>query len=319
MAKRGRKPRTPDPNAGPVAEFAARLWELKQRAGDPSFETMSTRLGAVACKSSLSAAARGRELPSWETTWEFVRCLAVGVLERDAEEVLVEWRAHWERARARVDGLGEGGGGTAPVLEAGAGALRVPDPRAVGRAGPARTTLAPEAPPTRWWPRWAPRRTTWALRAGALLGIEITTTTFPGAGVGGPCLETTVANPLSTTRRLVPGDDSELRRDVNYPDGTTVRRGEEFVKIWELANTGSVFWRHRYLQRLGPDDPQACHAPRRVPIPPTAPGETALVSVPMRAPQSLGHSLTEWKMTDADGNFFLPDGLPVHVYVIVVP
>ncbi|WP_422646807.1 NBR1-Ig-like domain-containing protein [Actinoalloteichus caeruleus] len=319
MAKRGRKPRTPDPNAGPVAEFAARLWELKQRAGDPSFEAMSGRLGAVACKSSLSAAARGRELPSWETTWEFVRCLAVGVLERDAEEVLTEWRGRWERARARLDGLDEEPACEPPVL--GAAALRVPDRRATGQAVPARTAVPQEAPspPTRWLPSWAPRRTTWALRAGALLGIEITTTTFPSAGAGAPGLEAVVRDPLSTTRRLVPGDDSELRRDVNYPDGTTVHRGEDFVKIWELANTGSVFWRHRYLQRLGPDDPDSCQAPRRVPIPPTAPGETALVSVPMRAPWSLGHSLTEWKMTDADGNFFLPDGLPVHVYVIVVP
>ncbi|MFC5828158.1 NBR1-Ig-like domain-containing protein [Nonomuraea insulae] len=97
-ARRGRKPIRPDPESGPVALFAHRLWELKEQAGDPSFADMASRLGAAASKSSLAAAARGSALPSWETTWEFVRVLAVERLGRDPEEVRVEWRAYWEQA-----------------------------------------------------------------------------------------------------------------------------------------------------------------------------------------------------------------------------
>ncbi|QFU86254.1 NBR1-Ig-like domain-containing protein [Amycolatopsis sp. YIM 10] len=97
--RRGRVAKGPDPAAGPVAEFAYRLWELKRAAGDPSYDRMRDELGALASKSALSAAARGTRLPSWDTTWEFVRVLAVGVLGEDAERVRHEWRGRWERAQ----------------------------------------------------------------------------------------------------------------------------------------------------------------------------------------------------------------------------
>ncbi|TDE45319.1 hypothetical protein E1295_24470, partial [Nonomuraea mesophila] len=99
-SRRGRRAIRPDPGAGPVALLAHRLWELKSKAGDPSFADMATRLGAAASKSSLAAAARGSTLPSWETTWEFVRVLAVDRLGGDPEQVRREWRGLWEQAQA---------------------------------------------------------------------------------------------------------------------------------------------------------------------------------------------------------------------------
>ncbi|MBN6034577.1 NBR1-Ig-like domain-containing protein [Amycolatopsis sp. 195334CR] len=98
-ARRGRVAKGPDPAAGPVPEFAHGLWELKRAAGDPSYDRMRDELGALASKSALSAAARGDRLPSWETAWEFVRVLAVGVLGEDVERVRHEWRGRWERAQ----------------------------------------------------------------------------------------------------------------------------------------------------------------------------------------------------------------------------
>ncbi|MEU6153309.1 peptidase inhibitor family I36 protein [Actinosynnema sp. NPDC047251] len=88
--------------AGPAAVFARRLWELKQRAGDPSYDSMRKDHGALASKSALSAAARGAQLPSWETTWEFVRSLAVGVLGQDEQRVHATWRQRWDQAAAAV-------------------------------------------------------------------------------------------------------------------------------------------------------------------------------------------------------------------------
>jgi hypothetical protein len=98
--RRGRRPARPGADSGPVGAFAERLWRLRREAGDPSYEEMSGRLGAAASKSSLAAAAQGRSLPSWETTWEFVRVLAVDRLGRDPVETEKEWREHWSRARA---------------------------------------------------------------------------------------------------------------------------------------------------------------------------------------------------------------------------
>ena len=92
--RRGRRPARPGPDSGPVGAFADRLWQLRREAGDPSYEEMSGRLGAAASKSSLAAAAQGRSLPSWETTWEFVRVLAVDRLGRDPAETELEWREH---------------------------------------------------------------------------------------------------------------------------------------------------------------------------------------------------------------------------------
>lgn len=98
--KRGRKQLRPDPATGPVAAFAHRLCELKEAAGDPSYDRMRGDFGAAASKSALSSAARGQDLPSWETTWEFVRSLAVGVLGEDAGATRREWSRRWEQARA---------------------------------------------------------------------------------------------------------------------------------------------------------------------------------------------------------------------------
>lgn len=97
--KRGRKAQPPDPDDGPLAEFAHQLWCLKQRAGDPSFAVMREELGAAASRSALAAAARGAALPSWETTWEFVRVLAVGKLGTDPAEAEREWFQRWTAAR----------------------------------------------------------------------------------------------------------------------------------------------------------------------------------------------------------------------------
>ncbi|MBE8518503.1 transcriptional regulator [Amycolatopsis sp. H6(2020)] len=99
VRKRGRRAHRPDPDEGPVAGFAHALLVLKETAGDPSYDRMRTEFGAVASKSALAAAARGLQLPSWETTWEFVRPLAVTVLDRDEDETRREWRARWTAAQ----------------------------------------------------------------------------------------------------------------------------------------------------------------------------------------------------------------------------
>lgn len=108
LRKRGRRARRPDPADGPCAAFAHALLVLKETAGDPSYDRMRAEYGAMASKSALSAAARGDVLPSWETTWEFVRSLAVTANGDDEEEARRAWRARWDAVRvgpAKEDGV----------------------------------------------------------------------------------------------------------------------------------------------------------------------------------------------------------------------
>ncbi|MBP2327216.1 hypothetical protein JOF56_007601 [Kibdelosporangium banguiense] len=99
-ARRGRRHIVPDAASGPVARFACELLALKQSAGNPSYDQMRLELGAAASKSTLSAATRGRVLPSWAVTWEFVRSLAVTRLGHDVDVVRNEWQLRWETAKA---------------------------------------------------------------------------------------------------------------------------------------------------------------------------------------------------------------------------
>jgi hypothetical protein len=129
---------------GPVSAFAGRLWRLKQEAGDPSYEEMSVRLGAAASRSSLAAAAKGRSLPSWETTWEFVRVLAVDRLGRDPRVTEREWREHW--LQARVAGLAAAD--TAPGVGPAGAAAGPPAIATRTAASPPAAEPGPSAAPT---------------------------------------------------------------------------------------------------------------------------------------------------------------------------
>ncbi len=97
----GRVAKAPAGN-DPAAVLARQLWELKQCAGNRSYDVMCCAHGALASKSALSEAARGVRLPSWNTTWEFVRALAVGVLDQEEHQVCALWRPRWEQAAAAV-------------------------------------------------------------------------------------------------------------------------------------------------------------------------------------------------------------------------
>jgi hypothetical protein len=218
-SRRGRKAIRPDPESGPVALLAHRLWELKERAGDPSFADMASRLGAAASKSSLAAAARGSALPTWETTWEFVRVLAVDRLGQDAEEARREWRAHWEEAAG------------------GAGRTGAEDPPAE-RAEPARRR-SPAGKP--------------AVIAATAIGAAAA-----GAALFAWLVPLAAEDDRLPPRQAVsPHDDSLFEGDITYPDGTVVEKGTEFTKVWRIRNTGTVPWQGRYLTRLNDTPCQA--------------------------------------------------------------
>ncbi|MEV6159385.1 NBR1-Ig-like domain-containing protein [Nonomuraea sp. NPDC052129] len=280
----GRKPVRLDPAAGPVAALAHRLWELKAEAGDPSYAEMSTRMGAAASKSSLAAAARGQVLPTWETTWEFVRVLAVDRLKQDAAEARREWRAHWERAASAA---------RSEITEDRTGHDQTYTGQAEHLERRARPLLA---------------RRLAMIAAVATAGAALFTWLAPLSGKNKPTTSATPAQAASSY------DDSAFEQDVTHPDGTVVKTGAEFTKIWRIRNTGTIPWRGRYLTRLN-DTP--CRAPKRVEIRVVQPGEPVDIAVRVRASDSPGRCKIFWKMTDETGTQLLSAKKPIFLDVVV--
>ncbi|MDX3100276.1 NBR1-Ig-like domain-containing protein [Nonomuraea angiospora] len=300
-----------------MAALAYRLWELKAEAGDPSFAEMSTRMGAAASKSSLAAAARGQVLPTWETTWEFVRVLAVDRLKQDAEEARREWRAHWEQA-ASAAARSETTEGRTGHDETRAGPAEARTGHDETRAGPAEARAGhietevrmAEHPERRTRPPLARRPAMIAAvaTAAAATGAALFSWLAPLSGKDEPTAPNTPARAAS------PYDDSAFERDVTHPDGTKVKTGAEFTKIWRIRNTGTIPWRGRYLTRLN-DTP--CRAPKRVEIHPVQPGEPVDIAVRVRASDSPGRCKIYWKMTDEAGTQLLSAKKPIFLDVVV--
>src|SRR6266511_3895689 len=86
-AKMGRPERPLDPTAGPVERFASRLRKLRDQAGRPKYSAMAQRVHRS--QTTLSEAAGGERLPTWDTAEAFVRACGGDV---------ASWRKLWEQA-----------------------------------------------------------------------------------------------------------------------------------------------------------------------------------------------------------------------------
>ncbi|MGN9777512.1 NBR1-Ig-like domain-containing protein [Micromonospora sp. H33] len=313
---------------------------MKQEAGNPSYEEMSGRLGAAASKSSLAAAAQGRSLPSWETTWEFVRVLAVDRLGHDLVDTEKEWRERWIQAKAvghpadtvsAADPVPEPPGAS----EASAAFERTPSETSeteefrpnggtgrtgdsTGRTGDSgesgRRQAAPAAvepsPPS--LPRLRGRRrigiagvaAAMAVLAGAVLAFVV------------PGRQTDKSDASVTPAVTAPSDhdDSQFEGDITYPDGSLVPPNSSFTKVWRIRNTGTVLWANRFLARV---NEESCQAPKAVTIPQTKPGEAVDIAVTVRTPSKPGRCKIYWKMADEQGRTLFPLKRPVFLDVRV--
>lgn len=116
----------------------------------------------------------------------------------------------------------------------------------------------------------------------------------------------------SPTRTLTPGDpdtpcnQAQFVRDVTIPDGSKVLPGSPFTKTWELKNTGSCAWDSGYsVMFAGQGD--AMGGPGSAPLVTEGevrPGETALVSVDLRAPAKPGDYKGYWMLRGSNNNPF---------------
>jgi hypothetical protein len=281
----------PKPQVTAAERFAEQLRALRAAVGDPSFRKMSGRSGRIS-HTTLHEAAAGNRFPSWETTREFVRAC-------EADEV--EWRLRWEDAQ-RTD--------TADATPALVTTLEL-----VPVASRALEVAAPDliAGARRHWWRWLAAVAV-VVAIVAALGLITRGRAKENPSAGAP----SSAPPSGSSDALVPGDASRFVGDVTIPDGTRVKVNAHFVKVWAIANAGSVAWHHRFLaptQPTGDDD--GCRVPSRVAIGDTLPGEQVMISVPVTAPSRPARCWVSWKMVDEHGRAYFPSRRPVYFLVNV--
>lgn len=103
-----------------------------------------------------------------------------------------------------------------------------------------------------------------------------------------------------------PEDRAELAGET-VPDGTRVRRDQEFEKSWEIRNSGERPWHDRWLTRQGAaGTPGWMRSPVRTRLPDAVPGEVVTVRMTLQAPSQVGASTAYFKVTDEAGRLYYP-------------
>ena len=139
---------------------------------------------------------------------------------------------------------------------------------------------------------------------GALPTVSFLSTPLPGVTQLG---STVVAPPAAATAPL--GDacnNSIYIADLTIPDGTVLRPGEDFRKVWQFRNTGSCTWDEGYgLIFIGGDqaiDPVNYEITASRDF--IGPGEDAEFDIPLTAPLTEGTYQGTWRMRNDQGVFF---------------
>jgi hypothetical protein len=291
----------PKPQVTAAEHFAEELRAMRAAVGDPSFRKMAGRSGRIS-HTTLHEAAAGTRFPSWETTREFVRAC-------EADEV--QWRRRWQDAQRPPTAQAVPDGG----LTAAIAGSQAHAPATVDTMPTDLVAGADEGPHARR------HRLPWlAVAAGvvalvAVLGITVHGRSSAGGSRAGAASPS--SRPFSDS--LIPGDSSKFVADVTIPDGTRVKVNAHFVKVWALANVGTVDWHDRFLARMNPtSDVDGCQVPDRVAIGDTPPGQQVMISVPVTAPSRPAECWVSWKMVDESGDAYFPSRRPVYFMVTVV-
>jgi hypothetical protein len=128
------------------------------------------------------------------------------------------------------------------------------------------------------------------------------------------------AAPLAPTAAL--GDacsNSAFEGDVTIPDGTVIKPGTNFKKVWKLRNTGTCLWDDGfslvYIGGSKPDlDPYDYRFSRTDDRDFVAGGEAIDIAIELTSPCTPGKYEGHWRMRNDQGYFF---GTIVSVYIEV--
>ena len=139
---------------------------------------------------------------------------------------------------------------------------------------------------------------------GALPTVSFNTT--PVAGI------TQLASPLPPAGATAPlGDacnNNVFEGDLTIPDGTILKPGEDFTKVWQVKNTGNCTWDDGYAlvfiagdRKIDPVDLIFTTDPG---VDFIAPGESADFDIKLTAPLAEGPYEGHWRMRDDRGFYF---------------
>lgn len=121
------------------------------------------------------------------------------------------------------------------------------------------------------------------------------------------------------TQSAQTGTDAATFLKETYPDYSVLAPGEEFVKTWDIKNTGANIWNENYklvLDATPQNDALGSLSEIHFPAD-TLPGGTATLSVPLTAPTTPGTYSVYWKLENERGQTFGVDGDRVWVTIMV--
>lgn len=117
-----------------------------------------------------------------------------------------------------------------------------------------------------------------------------------------------------------PCNQASFIGDVTIPDGSVLPPNSVFIKTWELKNTGSCTWDKSYaVVFAGRGSSMSGAAASQLPNE-IKPGETARVSVTLRAPEEPGEYQGYWMLRSGDNKAFgtgAKGGSPFFVQITV--
>ena len=144
--------------------------------------------------------------------------------------------------------------------------------------------------------------------AGGLPTVSFNTT--PVAGV--TQLASPAAPPAATLSLGDACNNSVYEADLTIPDGTVLKPGQDFKKVWQFKNTGTCTWDEGYsLVFIGGDqaiDPVNYDIKVKADF--IGPGESAEFDIPLTAPLTVGTYQGTWRMRSDSGVYF---GTPLTV------
>lgn len=108
-------------------------------------------------------------------------------------------------------------------------------------------------------------------------------------------------------------NDAAFVSDVTVPDGTVFKPSDAINKVWRVRNTGTCAWGEGYKLTFADGAPM--DASSSVAVPPTVPGATADIAVPMIAPRTPGTYRGRWKLSALNG---APFGQTLTIVIRVV-
>jgi len=137
--------------------------------------------------------------------------------------------------------------------------------------------------------------------AGALPTLSFNTT--PVAGF------TPLASPAAPAATISLGDacnNSVYESDVTIPDGSVLKPGEDFQKVWAIRNTGTCTWDEGYaLVFIGGDsaiDPVNFEFKKSSDF--VSAGEGINIGINLTAPLAVGKYQGNWRMRSDAGTYF---------------